>query len=152
MQVETLRDVLHWTSEFHQHLSECLKHCADNNEGTRAQMLLKYLSEHEEKLRHVIHEFEVTGNEHALNTWCYEYLNKHPIVQHHDCDAPFSQLSTKEIMQVIIHQHKQVIDLYRYLHERADIPSAEELMETPKSFEEHEMMQMVQSANRLEDL
>ncbi|WP_273182808.1 MULTISPECIES: ATPase [Methylophaga] len=152
MQVETLRDVLHWTSDFHQHLTACLKHCVDSNESERAKMLLKYLSEHEEKLAHVIHEFETKGDEHALNTWCYEYLNKNPIVQHHHCDAPFSQLSTTEIMRVIIDQHNQVIELYRYLHDRADIPSAQELLEMLKSFEEHEMMLMVQSANRLEDM
>ena len=88
MKVETLRDVLHWTSEFHQHLSECLKRGADKTDNTRAQMLLNYLSEHEEKL----------------------------------------------------------------LHDCADISSAKELMEDLRSFEEHEIMVMSQSANRLEDI
>lgn len=152
MKVETLRDVLHWTSEFHQHLMEYLKRCADKTENTRAQMLLNYLSEHEEMLGHAVLQFEATGNEHALNTWCYEYFDKNPIVQHHHCDAPFSELSTTDIMQVIIHQHQQIIDLYRYLHDRADISSAKELMEALRSFEEHEIMVMSQSANRLEDI
>jgi len=55
-------------------------------------------------------------------------------------------------MQVIIHQHQQIIDLYRYLHDCADISSAKELMEDLRSFEEHEIMVMSQSANRLEDI
>ena len=115
MQVETLRDVLHWTGEFHRHLTECMVHCAGNSENVRSQLLLNYLSEHEKKLAYVVREFEQMGNEHALNTWCYEYLDKHPIIHHEYCDAPFSELSSREIMEVIIHQHKQVIDLYRYL-------------------------------------
>jgi rubrerythrin len=127
-------------------------HCADKNENARAQMLLKYLSDHEDKLAHVTEEFESRGDEHALNTWCYEYLNKKPIVKHLKCDEPFSEQSTTEIMNAVIDLHKQVIELYRYLRARADIPSAQELLDQLCSFEEHEMMQMVQSANRLEDM
>lgn len=152
MQVETLRDVLHWTSEFHRHLSESFEHCADDNENVRAQLLLKYLSEHEAQLGHVIHEFEETSDEHALNAWCYEYLDKHPIIHHHYCDAPFAEYTTREIMNAISEQHQQVIELYRYLRNRADIPSAQELLDNLETFEEHGIMQMVQSANRLEDM
>ena len=47
MQIETLKDVLHWTREFHQHLSQCLSHCADKNTDERARMILAYLSNHE---------------------------------------------------------------------------------------------------------
>jgi hypothetical protein len=36
MQVETLEDVLHWTKEFHKHLSRCLQNSADENQGARA--------------------------------------------------------------------------------------------------------------------
>lgn len=50
MQIETLKDVLHWTKEFHNQLSRCLRECADENQDARAQMLLTYLAAHEEKL------------------------------------------------------------------------------------------------------
>lgn len=55
-------------------------------------------------------------------------------------------------MEVIVDQHQQVIELYRYLASRADIPSAKELMESLRSLEEHEMMRMAQFANRFGDL
>lgn len=55
-------------------------------------------------------------------------------------------------MEVIIDQHQQVIELYRYLASRADIPSAKELLETLRSLEEHEVMRMAQSSNRFGDL
>ena len=152
MQIETLRDVLHWTKEFHQHLSQCLSHCADMNTDERAKMILAYLSDHEESLTRVVSGFETSGNEHALNTWCYEYVNKHPIVQHRHCDAPFSELDAVQIMEVVVDQHQQVIELYRYLASRADIPSAQEMLASLRSFEEHEIMRMVQSANRFEDM
>lgn len=152
MQIETLKDVLHWTREFHQHLSQCLSHCADKNTDERARMILAYLSDHEKSLTKVVNGFETSGDEHALNTWCMEYVAKHPIVRHAHCDAPFAELDAAQIMEVIVDQHQQVIELYRYLASRADIPSARELMESLRSLEEHEMMRMTQSTNRFSDM
>ena len=152
MQIETLKDVLHWTTEFHQHLSQCLTHCADSNENTRAKLLLDYLATHETKLAQILHRFEQTANTNALNTWCYEYLDKHPIIQHNQCDKPFAKMNTHEIMGIIVDQHEQLISLYRYLQSRADTVSAQELLGNLTSLEEHEAMQMMQSANRLEDI
>lgn len=152
MQIETLKDVLHWTKEFHQQLSQCLSHCADKNTDERARMILAYLSDQEKSLTKVVDGFEMSGDEHALNTWCYDYVNKQPIVQHVHCDAPFAKLDAAQIMDVIVDQHQQVIELYRYLASRADIPSAQEMLASLQSLEEHEMMRMVQSANRFGDM
>ena len=152
MQIETLKDVLHWPREFHQHLSQCLSHCADKNTDERARMILAYLSNHEKALTRVVSGFETSGDEHALNTWCMEYVNKHPIVRHAHCDAPFADLDAIQIMEAIMDQHQQVIELYRYLASRADIPSAKELMGSLRSLEEQEMMRMAQSANRFGDM
>ncbi|WP_339674328.1 ATPase [Dasania marina] len=152
MQIETLKDVLHWTKEFHQQLSRCLSHCADKNTDERARMILAYLSEQEKSLTKVVNSFETSGDEHALNTWCYEYVNKQPIVQHVHCDAPFANLDATQIMEVIVDQHQQVIELYRYLASRADIPSTQEMLASLLSLEEHEMMRMVHSANRFRDM
>ena len=152
MAIETLKDVLHWTTEFHEQLSECLEHCADKNESERSKMLLDYLAKQEEKLSHIVNQFEKTGDNGALNTWCYEYINKHPIVRHVHCEATFSKLNATEIMEVFVDQHEQVIELYHYLASRADIPSAKELLESLKSLEEHEIMRMVQTANRFQDM
>jgi len=152
MQIETLKDVLHWTKEFHHHLSQCLSHCADKNADERAKMILSYLSDHENILAKVVAGFEASGDENALNTWCTEYIEHHPITQHVHCDAPFSELDVVRILEVINDQHQQVIELYRYLASRADIPSARELLENLKNLEEHEMMRVIQSANRFSDL
>lgn len=152
MQIETLKDVLHWTEKFHQQLSQCLSHCADKNTNIRAKMILAYLADHEASLAKVVNGFEASGNIQALNTWCLEYVNKQPIVQHVHCDAPFAELDAVQIMDVIVSQHQQVIELYRYLASRADIPSAQEMLTSLTSLEEHEMMRMVHSCNRFEDM
>jgi len=152
MQIETLKDVLHWTKKFHQHLSQCLSHCADKNTDERARMMLGYLSEHEKSLTDVVSGFEKSGDERALNTWCYEYVNRHPITLHAHCDAPFAELETAQIMEVIIDQHQKVTELYRYLASRAEIPLTKELLESLLSLEQHGVMRMAQVSNWFGDL
>jgi len=152
MQVETLRDVLHWTREYHQCLADCLQDSVDQNESERAKMLLKYLGEHEQKLVTVLEGFEKGADENALNTWCYEYFDKHPVIRHQQCECPFSELGTTEIMTEITTLNQQVIELYRYLQSRAESEGGKELLSQLSELEKHEAMRMVTSANRLEDL
>ncbi|WP_308365889.1 MULTISPECIES: ATPase [unclassified Microbulbifer] len=152
MQVETLKDVLVWTREFHRNLSDCLRHCALNNENSRAKLLLDYLAQHEQELSQIVSGFVETAETRALNTWCYDYMEKHPILHSAHCDAPFQDLEPDEIMGVITDQHEQVIDLYRYLHARADIEATRELMEELESLEEQAARQMSQGANRMQEM
>jgi hypothetical protein len=152
MQVENLRDILDWTIDFHQQLSLCLTDCANKNVSERARLLLDYLAQHEQTLTKVIMKFEKTASSNALNTWCYEYLDKHPIVKHKHTETPFSELNTLQITEVVIHMHQQVITLYRDLAAQTVVKSAHDLLEELFSLEEHEAMRMSQSANRLEDM
>lgn len=152
MQVETLRDVLEWTTKFHRNLGDCLRQCAEKNQSARADLLLDYLAKHEHRLAGLVAAFEDRAETRALNTWCYDYMDKNPILHSTDCDAPFAELDAGKIMDVVADQHQQVIELYRYLYARADTDPTRELMEEVKELEEHEAMQMTQGANRLQDL
>lgn len=151
MQVKTLKDVLHWSSEFHRLLSNCLQHCTERDENERARMLLDYLSTHESHLHTVLQQFEETRSINALSTWSDEYLDKHPLLHYQHCDKPFEGLTTLEIMAVVMEQHKQIIELYRHLHERADNTEIRDLLGQLVALEEHEAVSMAQGANRLED-
>lgn len=152
MQAENLKDVLDWTIDFHQQLSLCLADCAKKNKSERAKLLLDYFAQHEQDLTKVITEFKKTASKNALNTWCYEYLDKHPIMKHKHTDIPFADLDTLKITETVIHMHQQVITLYRDLMAQIVVNSAHELLEELLSLEEHEAMRMTQSANRLEDM
>lgn len=152
MQAEHIKDVLDWTIDFHEQLSACLADCASKNESERAKLLLDYLAERERDLTKIIKEFKKTANSNALNTWCYDYLDKHPIMKHRHADVPFSSLDTPQIIEAVMHMHQQVIALYRDLTAQIVVNSAHELLEELLSLEEHEAMRMSQSANRLEDM
>lgn len=152
MKMETLKDILHWTAEFHQNLSIRLVKCVDENENEneRVKMLLDYLVEHESRLKRLIEKFEQTATSSALNTWVCEYFDQYLSIQ---IDGnSFEALDTVGIMAVITELHQQLIELYRYLLTRVDAPSARELLDSLKSLEEHEVMLISQGANYLEDI
>lgn len=142
MQIETFKDVLDWTREFHRYLASCLAHCADDNESERAAHLLEYLADHERKLVEAIDGFAGQASTSTLNTWCYQYLDKRPVVRHDGCDKPFAEMNAEEISSEILHQHGQVIDLYDYLLSRAETASTKELLAQLLALEKHEAIGM----------
>ena len=152
MKIETIRDVLRWTSALHQHLAQCASQKPGQGSSPRVGMLLDYLVAHEKTLSKVIDNFERGASLSVLNTWCYDYLENHPVKAHDDCAAPLGHMGTPDIIAEIERQHNHVINLYKHLRNRVDTPSAQELIDQLIDLEEHEAMRMNQSANRLEDL
>jgi len=152
MQIETLRDVLHWTRKFHIQLQACLAHCSEANENERAKLLLVYLSDHENRLVRVIDGFEKTASVNALDTWCYEYVDKYPVQLHQRCTANFTDMNSVEISTEISNLHEQVTGLYRHILDRATSESSRELLSGLMNIETHMAMQATQSVNRLSDL
>lgn len=152
MKVETLHDLIEWTRQTHKHLAQCFKHCSNKQEETRAKWLLEYLTDHEKILAKAVQQFEKNADLRALNTWVYDYVGHTPIDPHQACSAPYASMSFDEIAASVFDTHNQVIDLYRYLQGRADIPAARELVENLLSMEEHQTMLLAQQTNRLSDL
>lgn len=152
MQVESVKDILEWTVRFHHELAGCLKDCARVNQDQRAGLLLNYLADHEKTLERMMAEFEHTADLNALNTWCYEYVDKHPIVKHEHNDVPYAELGSRDIMARVTSLHEQVIEMFKDLYQRAPVESEKALLEQLFEVESHEAMRISQSANRLEDI
>ena len=152
MEVRTFGDLIDWTRQLHEHLARCLLHCADHNEEERAKMLLNYLAAHENEMEYVVGEFKRQADPNALNTYVYDYLEHKPIQTHRTCDAPYASLSFNEICREIFDFHDQVIDLYRNLVGKAEIPEARELLEALLELEQHEAMRLVRQTGRMNDL
>lgn len=152
MEVETLRDVIHWSRGVHLRLGECLAECQSDNVDERAKLVLTYLANYEYKIADVIEIFEQKGGERALNTWCIEYVNKFKINNDRACNKPFSELDVQQIITAVMEEHQYLLSLFQFLAIQAAIPSAKELMKALSYFEEHETMKMMQSLNRFEDM
>ncbi len=152
MRAETLKDVLIWTKDFHQHMASRLTDCADRHGDQRASLLLQYLAEHEQTLTETADRYTSEGNQKALDTWCYDHIDQSAIVYRDLCNTDFATMDVDSIIKRVAEEHDEIVSLYRYLKERAEIPEAEELMDEMLSLEEHEVMLMMQAANRLQDV
>ena len=152
MALKTLGEIVSWTRDLHQHLSECMQHCQHENESARAQMLLTYLSTHEARLDEVVSGFEKLGRDKALQTWTSEYLALHPIVVRESCDEPYAKMLSDDIVDEILGQHEEIITLYRFLETRAETKSTREIMTFLRELEESEVRVMMQAINRFADM
>lgn len=152
MYTETLSDALEWTSKFHSDLQSCMVRCSEESSDERCVLLLDYLAQHEEKLAQLIMALKRDGDTHALNTWCREHFEKKPVIQDNFNNKPLAQFTPDELVEFVVFKHSQIIDLYKTLMEKAPIPAMKELLAELVELEEHEIMTMSQSANRLSDI
>ena len=152
MNVSTFHHVIEWTRALHEHMARCLKHCSTQQEEERAKWLLEYLADHQAALEKVVAGFGKQADPKALNTWFYDYIAYKPIKLHQSCSAPYAEMSFDEICQEILDLHNQVIDSYRYLKGRAEIPATRELIGELLRLEQHEAMRLSHQTNRTRDM
>ena len=152
MKVQTISDLIDWTRMMHRQLAERLAEGSTQHGEEMTKMLLSYLADHETSLEKIIDGFEQRADSKALNTWVYDYLGHEPIDLHRSSDAPFAEMNFDEICGSVFDVHNQAIDLYRDLLGRADIPEAQELLQSLLSIEEHETMRLAQQTNRMRDM
>lgn len=152
MAIETIGDVVGWARGHHDRLAAQLESSsATTLDNERVQLLLSYLSAHEQKLSDLLDLMEETGDVKALHTWCYDFLDASPIKPHPAAEESWSGLGADEIMKRIGHEHAQLIALYRHLRDQVERVAAQELLDELIALEEHDAMQVAQGVNRLHD-
>lgn len=147
---KTLRDMVDWTQQFHQDMASSMQSSA-NQVGEREQMLLGYLVEHENELARTVGRYGENASDTALNTWVSAYMEQYPALEQPPAYPPFNGMSTAEIMNAVQEQHGRVINIYDQLEDFVQ-SSANELVRDLRNLEEHELLRISQSANRLEDI
>lgn len=152
MAAQTLNDVLSRTREFHKGLAESLNRSAADNQDVRAKLLLDYLQSHEEKLANALKTFQETAELKQLDTWFYEFAQKHNVIRSGQHHKPFSEMTTDEILAEVMDEHQQVIQLYRYLYGRAGTSPAGELLQELVELEQHEAMLLNREGERTDEL
>lgn len=125
---ETMHDILDVTRQLHRELSQHLSQSADDNASERSQMLLNYLAEHEERLARTLETFQKKADLGSLDTWFYEYTDRHRVIHLDPAETPFAKMEASEIEQEMGQFHDQLIDLYTHLHERAENNTAKEVL------------------------
>ncbi len=128
MESKTMEDILKLTQAWHAQLSHHLQENADNASSERNKMLLDYLSDHEARLSDILQTFREKADLRALDTWLYEYTDRHKIIHQDPREVPFNQMSDKEISGKIAELHQGLVDLYTHLYSRAESHSARDTL------------------------
>ncbi|WP_336366474.1 ATPase [Marinobacter sp. C2H3] len=152
MDIKTFGELIDWTRDLHQHLANCLGHCATVHEEERARALLEYLATHEAEMARMVDEFERQSARNTLETRVYDYLKHNPIETHRTCDEPYAKLDFQGIYREVMDYHRQVMDLYKSLSEKAEIPEARELLSALLKMETNESMRLSRQIGRMDDV
>lgn len=152
MDIKTFRELIEWTRDLHASLARCMAHCVTRNEEERASALLDYLATHEAEMERIVNEFERQGDAKALETRVYDYLSHNPIKTHRTCDEPYAKLDFEGICREVFDFHDQIIELYRTLEQKAEIPEAKELLHSLLTMEQNESMRLARQIGRMADL
>ncbi|MZR63907.1 hypothetical protein [Alcanivorax sp. DP30] len=152
MSVETVYDVMELTRKVHHKLAEDLDNCYTVEGRERVRMLLAYLSEHESKLEAVIKQAEQDAVKAILNTWLSDYLDGFAALQHLSAPLECDRGDADAVLAAVLVMHERLIELYRYLADKAPTPSVAELLGSLMELEHSEAMRMARDAGRLNDI
>lgn len=152
MEIRTFFDLIDWSRTLHAKLAKCLAHCAQLHEDKRAASLLDYLAAHESAMEKMVTGFEQQADPKAAKTYVYDYIEHNPITTHLDCDDHYARLDYDQIFAEVADFHEQIIEMYRSLLGKADIPEASELVQSLLDMERSETKRLVRQIGRMDDL
>lgn len=152
MTVETVKDVLEWTRELHQKISDTYAETASEIGDERAAMLLKYIAEHEKTLADAIAKFEEHSSATLMDTWFQEHLEKNPFMQNFQAFSNFHPVDTTEIMKITVDAHQALIGMYKEFADLAKTSHLKDLFGNLADMEMGEMMRIVTSGERMSDM
>lgn len=129
MEPKTLATILDEVDAFHQRLIAHLQHCRKQCTNERERLLLDFIIDHEEWLSSSLSSLERQQYGNALNTWFYEYTDRHAILFARVDEIPFHEMPYDAIAEKIRDINEQIIDLFQHLKERSESKSAEKALD-----------------------
>lgn len=128
MEPKTLATILDEANDYHRRLVAHLKQCAEHCESEREAMLLHFVVEHEQWLASSLAGLELRQRDSALNTWFYEYTDRHEILFSDPSTIHFEYMPYNEICEKLRTINNEIIDLFEHLRERAENKDSEEAL------------------------
>lgn len=128
MEPKTLETILDETEAYHGRLMAHLKHCRDKASGERERMLLDYIVDHEQWISSALYGLERKQYAGAMNTWFYEYTDRHAILFSDPEQIPFHEMPYEAINEEILEINDQIIDLFEHLKQRSESKGSEEAL------------------------
>lgn len=144
MRFEQTKDILEHARTFHKYIAEYYRQLKEKSNKERLKMFLDYFEEHERHLEETIADYEESLNEKLLKTWfkmspCEDVFNKLQALLKKGED------SVDELIKHALQVDDCMINMYKTLAERAEVPKVKELFTDLIQLEENEKRKMVRT-------
>lgn len=153
MAIETIKDILDWTRDLHGELSELYQNSSEETDDERLKMLLTYIAEHEQKLAEAIDKYEHdSGTIDTLDSWFQQYTENNPFLKGMKSLTQLQPFDSRTVLDYTVQTHQNLINLYRELGDNARTDRIKTLFDNLASMELHDLMRMVHTSERMDDM
>lgn len=151
MEIKRFEDLIDWARQLHGHLSRSLEDSSGRNEDERASALLHYLADHEAELERMTSEFEKQADPKVMKTRLYDFFDHQPFTRRKS-DTHYANLDFEGIAREIFDFHDELIELYKGLIRKAELPEVSELLEELLAMEQNESMRLARQVGSMNDV
>jgi rubrerythrin len=145
MSFKTVRDVLELSQDIHRNASVLYEQLREQTQRERVDMLLKFLSRHEEVLSSTLLKVTADASEKILDEWHQTELTS--VVTILDgCKECHPDISVQELVNLALRVDDSLISLYKHMASEASTDEARQLFNNLVVLEENEKVKTVKAA------
>ena len=150
MSFKTVRDVLQLSQDVHENAAILYEQLRDQTQRERIDMLLKFLSKHEEELAQTLAKVQQDVSERILDEWHQTELTSIANVLD-GCKQCHPDISVQELVSLALKVDDSLISLYRHMSSEASTDEARQLFNNLVVLEENEKMKTARAALSVND-
>ncbi len=150
MSFKTVRDVLQLSQDIHKNAAILYEQLRDQTQRERIDMLLKFLSKHEEELAETLAKVQQDISERILDEWHQTELTSIANVLE-GCKKCHPDISVQELVNLALKVDDSLISLYRHMSSEASTDEARQLFNNLVVLEENEKMKTARAALSVND-
>ena len=145
MSFKTVRDVLELSQDIHSSASSLYEQLREQTQRERVDMLLKFLSQHEDEMAEVLAKVTADVNERVLDEWHQTELTS--VAQILDgCKECHPDISVDELVSMALRVDDSLISLYKHMASESSTDDARQLFNNLVLLEENEKMKTARAA------
>lgn len=145
---EQVQDVLEHARLLHERLAGYYRQLEAVTANERVHMLLDYLQDHEQRLLEGLAAYQQEGPDTVLDTWLqYVPEQRMPLLP----EKVEQGVTVEEALQLALDCKDYLIELYRGVATRADLPQTREAFSELMKKEMHERRQIAKNVLRLDE-
>lgn len=145
MSFKTVRDVLQLSQDIHKNAAILYEQLREQTQRERIDMLLKFLSQHEEKLAQTLAKVQSDVSERILDEWHQTELTSISSVLD-GCKQCHPDISLQELVELALKVDDSLISLYRHMASEASTDEGRQLFNNLVVLEENEKMKTARAA------